>query len=114
MPVGTTASLSEYVHGIVLEKLRISIRFSEKFKKLAPKTFQISKEAYGDGTLSRAHMFECYQRFSGVIDSVEGDEPAWSSRSVIIDQNITKFCDMSELPLTSVVRLLINTTTMKC
>ncbi|GFX43643.1 uncharacterized protein TNCV_510921 [Trichonephila clavipes] len=38
------------------------------------KTFQILKEAYGDETLSYAHMFEWHKRFSGGRDIVGNDE----------------------------------------
>ncbi|GFY33882.1 hypothetical protein TNCV_4595901 [Trichonephila clavipes] len=45
--------------------------------------------------------------------SVEDDEPAGRLRSAITDQNIAKMRAMSGFPLTSVVRLLINTTSLK-
>ncbi|GFY03350.1 hypothetical protein TNCV_1173081 [Trichonephila clavipes] len=39
-----------------------------------------SYAAYGDETLSHAHVFEWYKRFSGGKDSVEDDEPAGRAR----------------------------------
>ncbi|GFW89980.1 hypothetical protein TNCV_3741661 [Trichonephila clavipes] len=90
-----------------------NVRFLVKLKKLATKSFQILTEAYGDETLSRAYVSECRKRFSGGRDSVEDDEHAVCPKSTITDKNMVKIRDMSELPLTSVVKLLINTTTLK-
>ncbi|GFX84702.1 hypothetical protein TNCV_725091 [Trichonephila clavipes] len=42
----------------------------------APKKFQILTEAYGDKTLSYAHVFEWHKWFSGGRDSVVDDERA--------------------------------------
>ncbi|GFX73202.1 hypothetical protein TNCV_1245251 [Trichonephila clavipes] len=77
------------------------------------KTFQILTEAYADETLSRVHVFDWYKRFSGGRVNVKDNEPAGSLRSAITDQIIAKIRDMSEFQLTSVDRLLINTTTLK-
>ncbi|GFU93548.1 hypothetical protein TNCV_947901 [Trichonephila clavipes] len=71
-------------------------------------------EAYGDEILSRAHVFEWNMRFTGGTDSVEDDERAGCTRLVITHQNIVKIRDMGGFPMTSVVRLLINTTKLKC
>ncbi|GFU42743.1 transposable element Tcb2 transposase [Trichonephila clavipes] len=49
--------------------------------KSATKTFQILTEAYGDETLSRAHVFEW---FSGGRDNVEVDDPAGRSNCQVI------------------------------
>ncbi|GFX34960.1 hypothetical protein TNCV_2329001 [Trichonephila clavipes] len=70
-----------------------------------PPTTLICLWAYGDETLSRAHVFEWYHMFSGEIDSAENDEPAGRPMSVITDQNIAKVRDMIRFPLTSVVKL---------
>ncbi|GFV59507.1 hypothetical protein TNCV_4791251 [Trichonephila clavipes] len=50
-------------------------------KKSATKTFQKLTEAYGDETLSRAHVFERYKRFSGERVSVEDNGPAGFPRT---------------------------------
>ncbi|GFU68715.1 hypothetical protein TNCV_309301 [Trichonephila clavipes] len=62
--------------------------------------------------LSSAHLFEWYKKFSGGRVSVEDDEPAGRPRSAITDQSVTKFRHMNGLPLTSVAKLSINTTTL--
>ncbi|GFW47370.1 hypothetical protein TNCV_335401 [Trichonephila clavipes] len=89
-PSGSTASLSEkaQLHSFV-RMLRIHPKFLLRLKKSVMKTFQTLTEAYGDETLSRAHVFECYERFSGRRVSVK-DEPAGRPRSAITDQNIAK------------------------
>ncbi|GFT42030.1 hypothetical protein TNCV_1668441 [Trichonephila clavipes] len=50
-------------------------------KKSATKTFQKSTEAHGEGTLSRAHVFEWYKWFSGGKDSVKVDKFAGHPRT---------------------------------
>ncbi|GFT91183.1 hypothetical protein TNCV_4044221 [Trichonephila clavipes] len=50
---------------------------------------------------------------SGGRGSVEDDERARHLRSAISDQTIAKIRDVKGFPLTSVVRLIINTTTLK-
>ncbi|GFY00350.1 hypothetical protein TNCV_1663891 [Trichonephila clavipes] len=59
-------------------------------KKSAKKTFQMLTKAYGDETLSRAHVFEWYKRFSGGRVRVEDDEPPGGPTSAITDQNIAE------------------------
>ncbi|GFV47052.1 protein GVQW3 [Trichonephila clavipes] len=108
-PVGSIAALSELVKLYSPEKCRINIKFLVKLKKSATETFQILIETYGDETLSREHVFEWYKRFSGGRVSGEDDEPAGRPRSAITDKNIAKICEMGGFPLTSVIRLLINT-----
>ncbi|GFT63966.1 hypothetical protein TNCV_2314371 [Trichonephila clavipes] len=49
----------------------------------------------------------------GGRDSVEEDETAGRPWSAITDQSTVKIRDMSGFPLTSVVRKLINTNTLK-
>ncbi|GFT30307.1 hypothetical protein TNCV_2376121 [Trichonephila clavipes] len=71
------------------------------------------KQPYGDETLSRAYVFEWHKRFPGGSVSVADDDLAVHPRSAITDQNSAKIRDMSGFPLTSVVRLLINTTAVK-
>ncbi|GFY00561.1 hypothetical protein TNCV_2139581 [Trichonephila clavipes] len=88
----------------------VSINFKFLVKKSDTKTFQIFTDAYGEETLSGAHVFELCKRFSGGWVSVEDGELAGRPRSANADQNIR---DRSGFPLTSVVRLLINTTTLK-
>ncbi|GFV50454.1 hypothetical protein TNCV_2082051 [Trichonephila clavipes] len=61
---------------------------SVRLRKSATKTFQILTEAYGDETLSRAHVFEWHKWFSGERDSWEEDERAGRSRSTSTDHNI--------------------------
>ncbi|GFX58020.1 hypothetical protein TNCV_4047781 [Trichonephila clavipes] len=68
--------------------------------------------AYGDESLSCAHVFEWCKRFSGGKVS-EKDEPAGYPGSAIRDKNIAKIRDMSGFPLTSFVRQLINAITLK-
>ncbi|GFV38062.1 hypothetical protein TNCV_872691 [Trichonephila clavipes] len=58
------------------EKCRINNKFLVKLKKSATKTFKTLTEAYGDKTLSRAHVFERHKWFSGGRDTVEDDELA--------------------------------------
>ncbi|GFT40283.1 hypothetical protein TNCV_627741 [Trichonephila clavipes] len=58
---------------ILPEKCQINIKLLVKLKKSATKTFQILTEAYGDETLSRAHVFERHKRFSGGRVSVEDE-----------------------------------------
>ncbi|GFW24547.1 hypothetical protein TNCV_2404121 [Trichonephila clavipes] len=65
---------------ILSEKCRINIKFLVKLKKSDMKTFRILTEAYGDETLSRAHVFERHKGFSGARDSVEEDERAGRPR----------------------------------
>ncbi|GFV59620.1 hypothetical protein TNCV_228611 [Trichonephila clavipes] len=82
---------------------RINIKFLVRLKKFATKTFQILTKAYGDGNLSRVHLFEWHKKFSGrmVRKNAEEDEPAGPPRSAITDQNIAKIGDMRRFPLTS-------------
>ncbi|GFU92419.1 hypothetical protein TNCV_824451 [Trichonephila clavipes] len=77
------------------------------------KAFQILTEAYAGETLSSAHVSEWYMRSSGRRIGAEDDEPAKRPISVITDQNTDKILDMSGFPLASVLKLLINTTTLK-
>ncbi|GFT88868.1 hypothetical protein TNCV_906791 [Trichonephila clavipes] len=74
IPVWSTVLLSEHVQ--LPGKCRINIRFLVKLKKSATKTFQILTEAYGDETLSHAHVFEWHKTFSGGWVCVEGDARA--------------------------------------
>ncbi|GFT05050.1 hypothetical protein TNCV_531051 [Trichonephila clavipes] len=61
-----------------------------------------------------AHEFEWYTRFSGGGGvSTEDDEPTGRPRSTITDQHIAKLRVMRGFPLTSVVRLSIETTALK-
>ncbi|GFT00248.1 uncharacterized protein TNCV_2738161 [Trichonephila clavipes] len=48
-------------NSILPERCRFNIKFLEKFKKSATKTFQILTETYENETLSRAHVIECCQ-----------------------------------------------------
>ncbi|GFS52146.1 hypothetical protein TNCV_1105351 [Trichonephila clavipes] len=81
MPVGSTASLSDHVQlHSALKNVESTSSFLVNLKKSAPKTFQILSESYGNETLSCAHVFEWHKRFSGVINSVEDDEPAGRPR----------------------------------
>ncbi|GFT21901.1 hypothetical protein TNCV_3179951 [Trichonephila clavipes] len=61
------------------------------------KTFQKLIKAFGNGTLSRAHVFEWYKTFSEGRISVEDDEPAGRQRLAITDKNRAKIRDMSVL-----------------
>ncbi|GFW99547.1 hypothetical protein TNCV_3417801 [Trichonephila clavipes] len=61
-------------HCTLPEKRRINIKFRVKPKKSPMKIFQILTDAYGYETLSRAHVFEWYKRFSKGKDSVKDDE----------------------------------------
>ncbi|GFU67583.1 hypothetical protein TNCV_1643321 [Trichonephila clavipes] len=70
-------------------------------------------QAYADETLSRAHVSEWHKWFTGGRDNVEDDERAGHPRSSNNIQNIAKIPEMSEFPLTSLVRLLINASTLK-
>ncbi|GFW19016.1 hypothetical protein TNCV_165291 [Trichonephila clavipes] len=92
---------------------RISIKFL--VKKSAVKTFQILTDAYGDEILSRAHVFEWHKWFSRKRDSVEDDEPAGCppKKSTVTDLNNAEIRNMKGFPCTSMVRLLINATTLK-
>ncbi|GFU34028.1 hypothetical protein TNCV_639981 [Trichonephila clavipes] len=56
--------------------------------------YTLRLQAYGDETLSSAHVIEWYNRFSGGKVSVEDDEPAGRPRSAITDQNIAKIRDI--------------------
>ncbi|GFW75114.1 hypothetical protein TNCV_448191 [Trichonephila clavipes] len=62
----------------------------------------ILAKAYEDETLSSAHVFEWYKRFSEGRSSEKDDEPAEHPMSGITDQNITKIRDMNGFPFTSV------------
>ncbi|GFV52601.1 hypothetical protein TNCV_337201 [Trichonephila clavipes] len=76
-------------------KCRINIKFLEKLKKSATKTFQILTEAYGNETLCRAYVFESYEQLSEGRDSVEEEKRAGLPRQAITNQNIAKNHDMS-------------------
>ncbi|GFS91918.1 hypothetical protein TNCV_1930971 [Trichonephila clavipes] len=68
------------------------------------KTFKILTDAYEDETLSSAHVFEWYKWSSRGRISVEEDEPAERTRSVITDKNIDQIRDMREFLLPLVKR----------
>ncbi|GFV50117.1 hypothetical protein TNCV_3646191 [Trichonephila clavipes] len=91
----------------------MSNRHQVLVNKSTPKTFQILTEAYEDETLSSAHVFEWYKKFSGGRVSGEDDDPAGGPSSAITDQSVVKIRDMSEFPPISAVRLLIITTKLK-
>ncbi|GFV55279.1 uncharacterized protein TNCV_5010261 [Trichonephila clavipes] len=78
--ISRCAQLTTTDKSILPGKCRIDIKFREKFKKSAVKTFQILTEAYGDETLSRAQVFEWYKQFSEGRVSVEEDESAGNQR----------------------------------
>ncbi|GFU80246.1 hypothetical protein TNCV_3520231 [Trichonephila clavipes] len=113
MPVGSTASLSGHVQlhsaGLMSNGRQ---ELLVKLKKGATKTLKILTEVCGDEVLSRVSTCISKQ-FSREIDSVKDDEPVGSPKSAITDQNIAKIRDMRGFPYTSVIRLLINTTTLK-
>ncbi|GFX56603.1 hypothetical protein TNCV_3954301 [Trichonephila clavipes] len=107
--------IHEIHRGEMLDFLRLSLALAlSTMQKSAMKIFQILTETYGDETLSPACVFEWYKMFSEGRVSVEDDESAGCPKSAITDQKIAKVRDMSGFPLTSVVRLLINTSIVKC
>ncbi|GFV60569.1 SCAN domain-containing protein 3 [Trichonephila clavipes] len=81
------------------------------FGMLRDKLFSIQLAEATDS--NKDVYFIAYVRFwNGERVSAEDDEPA-GPRSAIADQNTAKIRDMSEVPLTSMVRQLINTATLK-
>jgi hypothetical protein len=50
-----------------------------KLKKTATEMFSVSHEAYGENTLSRAHVFEWHKRFSEGREAMEYDKMTWPS-----------------------------------
>ncbi|GFT38952.1 hypothetical protein TNCV_388171 [Trichonephila clavipes] len=68
-------------------------------KKSATKTFQILTEAYGDETLSSAHVFEWHKRFSGGRVCVEDEHAGRSSVAPArISSQTSRHCWRSPLP----------------
>ncbi|GFV84914.1 hypothetical protein TNCV_4298961 [Trichonephila clavipes] len=84
-----------------LKNVESTSSFLCNLRNLPIKHFKYKTEAYGDETLSRAHVFEWYKRFSRGRDSGEDDECAERPRSAFTYQNIAKIGDMSRFPLTS-------------
>ncbi|GFX89614.1 hypothetical protein TNCV_73071 [Trichonephila clavipes] len=99
-------------NGILPEECRIYIKFLIKVKKSVTKAFQILTNAYGDETLFHAHVSEWYKRCLGGRVSVKDDKPAGRPKSAITDQKRVQINDMSGFSIKSMVRLLINTTTL--
>ncbi|GFS90144.1 hypothetical protein TNCV_508081 [Trichonephila clavipes] len=74
---------------ILSEKCRINIKFLVKLKKSARKTFKILIEAYGDETLSSAHVLEWYRRFLGGRVRAE-DERAGCPRTATAGSDVVQ------------------------
>jgi hypothetical protein len=53
---------------------RVCIKFCWKVGKSATEILEMLLEAFGENSLSRTEVFECYSRFKAGLVSVEDDE----------------------------------------
>jgi len=60
-------------------EVQANIKFLVKLNKIATEMFNLLCEVYGENTLSRAHMFEWYKRFSEGREGMEDDKKTWPS-----------------------------------
>ncbi len=51
----------------------INVKFLIKLKKTPTKCYKLFKEAYGENSLSRVRVFECYKRFFVDQESTKDD-----------------------------------------
>jgi hypothetical protein len=72
---------------------RVTIKFLLKLKKSAMETFQLLTEAYDDGCMSRARVFEWHKRFSEDRESAKDDRPGRPCTDVT-DDNSEKVRDV--------------------
>ena len=69
---------------------RINLKFLVKLKKTPNKCYKLLQEAYGDNSLSRAHVFEWCKRFSEGRESTEDEQRPGRPVTVSTQETITK------------------------
>jgi hypothetical protein len=73
---------------------RVNIKFCVKLHKSATENLEMSREAFGEQSLSRTAVYELHPRFKAGQASVEDDESSWRPSTIKTTENFEKIREL--------------------